>query len=274
MVDIVAIHGISQHRSSRTAMHDAWRTAAVEGLRNIRSRHADSLTLECAFYGHQYNDGKLLGELHYGAVDLHCGFESELAFAIAEALNDDGDASAQDPKLYLPGSLQRVLAAIQASNLFEGLDTLLISYVKQVRRYLEDPVFQSMVAAEVEQAMSQSPRLVVGHSLGSVIAYDWLQRNSVKNPPALLTIGSPLGLASIRRRLRPPLVEPRWPGNVRSWTNIAAEHDAVAMVKELGPTCHPAIDDQPCTNPRRGAHSALNYLTNVQTARAIHQALE
>jgi hypothetical protein len=274
MVDIVAIHGISQHRTSRTEMHEAWRTAVVEGLRNIRSPHADSVTLECAFYGHEYNDGKSLDEPKYAAVDLDSGFEMEIVFAIEDALTDDGDESEEESKLYLPGSVQRALAAIQASGLFEGLDGVLISNVKQVHRYLEDPDFHALVVAEVEHAMSRSPRLVIGHSLGSVIAYDWLQHNSVEDPPALLTIGSPLGLAALRIRLRPPLVEPRWPGNVRSWTNIAAGHDAVAMVKKLGPVCHPAIDDQLCTNPRRGAHSAVNYLMNVRTAHAIHEALE
>lgn len=252
-------------------MQDAWQAAMVDGLRNIRSGHADSLTVECAFYGHEYSDGKSDGDRQYAAVDLEPGLETEFVEAIAAGLQ--GDGGDEGKKLYLPGGLQRALVAIQRSPLFEGRDSVLVSFVKQVSRYLEDAEFRSRVHDEVAQAMARSPRLVIGHSLGSVVAYDWLQRNRVENPPALVTLGSPLGLEAIRRRLDQPLDRSRWPGDVRSWANIAAGHDAVAMVKELAPLYHPDIVDQPCANPRASAHSAVTYLTNVRTARAIDKAL-
>ncbi|MCP2279722.1 hypothetical protein [Nocardia amikacinitolerans] len=270
MADIVAIHGIQQHRSSRQAMHDAWLAAIVEGLRNVRSVHADSLTLECAFYGHEYNDGKSGAEPSYAAIDVKPGFEEELVEAIAAALPE---ADSEGKKLYLPNTLQKALVAIQASRLFEGVDSVLISFVKQVHRYLTDAELQARVLEEFSRAMAGSPRLVIGHSLGSVVAYDWLQRNEIDSPPALITLGSPLGFEAIRRRRHQPQDRSRWPGRVPSWTNIAAGHDAVAMVKKLAALYHPDIVDQPCDNSRSAAHSAISYLKNVRTARAIDKAL-
>jgi hypothetical protein len=270
MVDVVAIHGINMHRSLRTKMQRDWRTAIVEGLSNIRSQHAGTLSVECAFYGHEYNDGKAGGEPEYAAIDIEPGLETELVLAIGAAL---GEADDDRAKLYLPGMIQRALVAIQRSELFNGRDSFLISFVKQVRRYLSDPGFRALVHAEVAAAMAQSPRLVIGHSLGSIIAYNWLAENELDHPVALITLGSPLGLEAIRRRVGCQNGRSCWPGQVRSWTNIAAGHDAVAMVKKLAPLFSPYICDLPCDNPRKSAHAALSYLVNVRTARAIDGAL-
>ncbi|EWM12647.1 hypothetical protein [Kutzneria sp. 744] len=272
MADIVAIHGIFMHRSSRREMHDSWLAKISEGLRDTRSPHAESVTLECAFYGHEYNDGKAGPERNYRPEEIAPGFETELIISIGAEIKDDyGDR--EGDKLYLPGPLQKALAKIQRSRLFEGRDSVLISFVKQVDRYLNDPAFRALVQDEVGAAMTEHPRLVIGHSLGSVVAYDWLQRNVLPNRPVLLTLGSPLGLESVRRRLHQPADRSRWPDGARSWTNIAAGHDAVAMVKELAPLYHPDVDDVPCTNPRATAHHATSYLSNVRVSRSIDAAL-
>jgi hypothetical protein len=275
MVDIVAIHGINMDSSRRSSMQEMWRTAMVEGLLNVRSSQAGTLTVECAFYSHEYNDGKAAGlEPDYSAHDLQPGLESELVMAIGTALDGEDAAAGQaDSKVYLPGVLQRALVSIQRSDLFGGVDSLLISFVKQVSRYLSEPGFRALVHQEVSLAMAQAPRLVIGHSLGSVIAYDWLRSHDLDRWPALLTLGSPLGLEAIRRRVAGRDGLAGWPGSVNSWTNIAAQHDAVAMVKKLGPLYSPGICDLPCTNRRSSAHSALSYLGNVRTARAIDKAL-
>ena len=126
---------------------------------------------------------------------------------------------------------------------------------------------------ETTAAMARLPRVVIGHSLGSVVAYDWLQHNRPQRKPVLVTIGSPLGLEAIRDRLDRPADRSRWPGDVKSWTNVAAQQDAVAMVKELAPLYHPDITDRPCHNPWRAAHSAWEYLRNVRVSRAVHKAL-
>jgi hypothetical protein len=270
MADIVAIHGINMQWSLRTAMQREWRTAIVDGLACIRSPHAQTVSVECAFYGHEYNDGKAGREPEYAAIDIEPGLETELVIGIGTALDDTDD---DKTKLYLPGMVQSALARIQRSELFDGRDARLISFVKQVNRYLSDPGFRALVHAEVTKAMAQSPRLVIGHSLGSVIAYNWLRENDPGQPVELITLGSPLGFEAIRRRVGCQDGRSCWPGRVSSWTNIAAGHDAVAMVKKLAPLYSPEICDQPCDNPRAAAHSALRYLVNVRTARAIDRAL-
>ena len=273
MVDIVAIHGMNMHRSRRSKMQHSWHEAIAEGLTNLRSRHVENLSVECAFYGHEYNDGKDAGNTEYTAIDIEPGFEEGLLVSIGTALEKKESNDDEPTKLYLPGKVQRALAAIQRHELFDGLDSRVIAFLKQVNRYLTDQSFRKLVHLEVSTAMEQAPRVVIGHSLGSVIAYEWLRENKPEQPPALITLGSPLGLEPVRRRLDRQHGPLGWPGQVLSWTNIAAEHDAVAMVKKLRPLYSPRVKDLPCDNSRRSAHSALAYLSNVRTSRALEAAL-
>lgn len=55
----------------------------------------------------------------------------------------------------------------------------------------------------VRDALDSEPTVVVGHSLGSVITYSVLRQSTSHNVPRYVTLGSPLGLKTIRQRFRP-----------------------------------------------------------------------
>lgn len=83
------------------------------------------------------------------------------------------------------------------------------------------------------------PVLLIGHSMGSVIAYEtlWqLSRDSANKADRdlrvdLITIGSPLGMRYIQRRLigRGETGERRYPNNLRRWDNFAAIGEMTAI---------------------------------------------
>jgi len=82
----------------------------------------------------------------------------------------------------------------------------------------------------------QDKVLLIGHSMGSVIAYDSLwELHHLEGlhdcVDCLLTIGSPLGMNFVQKRLinhgnHHP--DP-YPGNIRKWVNISARGDLVAL---------------------------------------------
>jgi len=77
--------------------------------------------------------------------------------------------------------------------------------------------------------------LVIGHSMGSIIAYDALWEMSHiehrKDKVDFLSLGSPLGMNFVQHRLlgRNEQGKRRYPGMIRRWINIAAVGDVTAL---------------------------------------------
>ena len=90
--------------------------------------------------------------------------------------------------------------------------------------------------------------LLIGHSLGSVIAYDTLwelsHQEGVTGKVDFLTLGSPMGMRYIRRRLlgMNGSGEKSYPGMIRHWINLSAEGDVTALNQNLRDSFHPMLE--------------------------------
>jgi hypothetical protein len=90
--------------------------------------------------------------------------------------------------------------------------------------------------------------LLIGHSLGSVIAYDTLWELSHEEPARgrvdFVTIGSPLATHFVRRRLRgcDESGPTKYPTNIRRWVNFAAKGDTTALQPRLAPHFREMVD--------------------------------
>ena len=118
--------------------------------------------------------------------------------------------------------------------------------LREARAYLRDHRnVGTLIRADFRQLLAQvyseERRLViVGHSLGSVIAYDALWELSAESSihvDLFLTIGSPLGTRFVRRLLKGAQepVERRYPRNITRWINIAARGELTALYPRLRP---------------------------------------
>ena len=119
----------------------------------------------------------------------------------------------------------------------------------EATRYLRDrdgvgTAIRALVRTELEAAWTANARvLLIGHSLGSVIAYDTLWDLSHEAPPSrgrvdlFVTMGSPLATHFIRRRLRGcgETGKARYPANIRRWVNLTAKGDTTALTPRLAP---------------------------------------
>ncbi|MFF1739128.1 alpha/beta fold hydrolase domain-containing protein [Streptomyces mirabilis] len=255
-------------------MHDSWLAALREGLRNVRFAGAEDLTMECAFYGHLYNDGKAGAAWQYVIGDLRPGAEEDLLVALAEAV-EDPSREAVGKTGYAPQSVQWAVRVLQSRKFFGGTAAGIIGFVKQVARYLRDDDFKKAVRAEFGAAMETQPRLVIAHSLGSVVAYDWLRSHAATSATTLITLGSPLGLRPVLRELHPfvDACQAPWPTGIGTWVNVAAKEDVVASVKDLHGLFAGKIQDLPASNPRGTAHDVASYLKNTRTAQSVKVAL-
>ena len=81
----------------------------------------------------------------------------------------------------------------------------------------------------------EEPVIIIGHSLGSVIAYDslWELSHNEKHSGKVdfFTIGSPLGLNFVQKKLlgRQFQGKHRYPTNIRHWTNLSSVGDLTAV---------------------------------------------
>lgn len=134
---------------------------------------------------------------------------------------------------------------------------------------------------DVLKAAAGQPVTLVAHSQGSIVAYEVLSAlgAAAGNVEALVTIGSPLGIAEVQDWLEPD--NRKAPEVVKRWHNFADPLDPVAMDKRLGSDFDPAskIQDELIVNShsRRvegfNPHSAVGYLAHPGVRRVVHAAM-
>ncbi|MEU9338016.1 hypothetical protein AB0D49_33465 [Streptomyces sp. NPDC048290] len=150
---------------------------------------------------------------------------------------------------------------------------VVVLFCREADTYLGDPLGERRV--QVRAALSRvleerRPRVLLAHSLGSVVAYETLWHRPVELD-TLITLGSPLGLpGAIRDRLslgpgNEHLTGQRPPG-VRRWVNICDIGDVVAIPRDL-PAVFPGIDvhHEVSLGPI-ATHKATRYLAVPEVA--------
>jgi hypothetical protein len=101
-------------------------------------------------------------------------------------------------------------------------------FLNTVHCYLTDDRAFDAVNSIVLKSLKESdePTVVVGHSLGSVVAYHVLHSQTEVQVPLFATVGSPLAISAVERRLK---VRPGQPTCVNRWYNAFDRKDIVAL---------------------------------------------
>ena len=176
---------------------------------------------------------------------------------------------------------QRALLAVARTKTFKRLNDsdIIRHFVKQPVAYLTQPDIKQQVQDAVFPALSADTRVIVAHSLGSIVAYEMLTHpQAAWSVDTLVTLGSPLGIpTAVFERLTPAPVNNKgtFP-RVKRWINIAEKDDFVAMHKQLhtlfGTPERPVVDMY-VQNGTLHAHSVERYLTAQETGKVIAEAL-
>ena len=119
-------------------------------------------------------------------------------------------------------------------------ERFVVAALIQVTRYLSDELIRALAQQRVLDLVEDDTRIIIGHSLGSVVAYECAHRLA-QSLPLLVTLGSPLGLRTVvTDRLRPP---PSFPPKVGRWVNVADREDVVAAEPDLRPRLAAELSD-------------------------------
>ena len=249
MTRILGIHGISKQYKGGHQLGSTWFDSLRDGLVAAgHRRKADTLVsgdLRVAFFGDLFRPrGSMASaEPPLLTADLTPGLERDLLEWLYDA------AVAQQPSLGPPeGAMGWGRPTVQVM-----LDRLLrsrtLAGVARRRRFHSrfetgQPVSYRFVSeagracAGSDAEVDDGTRVVIGHSLGSVVAYEYLCLFQPGPVDLLVTLGSPLGIPNlVFDRLTPA---PRsglgvWPGGLAAWVNVADPDDIVALRKDLAP---------------------------------------
>ena len=289
MARVLCVHGVGQQLEGEDSLTGEWTFALRDGMRRSgcdESRLPAAGEIRCPFYGDLFRPvGRRLGvgDPWLTAADT-TEFDQELLVAWwrAAAESDPGVIHPDARTLArTPGSVQAALRALSRSAYFTGLaERALLFDLQQVRRYMTDLEVREAAQDRVAAEVSEETRVLVGHSLGSVVAYEALCAHPAWPVRALVTLGSPLGIRNlIFDRLVPAptaresgLSLGAWPGRAESWVNVADAGDVVALVKDLRPLFGPQVSCFVVHNGSR-AHDVRPYLTGAETGAAIAAGL-
>jgi hypothetical protein len=284
MAQVVCVHGVGKQVLGEQSLLRDWQPALADGVARAGGGPVGVEDVAMAFYGDLFRPaGELLavGDPRYGAKDVEPGWERDLLLAWwreAAAADDRVAPPDGDTLVRAPGSVQAALRQLSRSEFFAGVALrALVFDLKQVRRYLREPEVRRAAQARLLAAIAPETRVVVAHSLGTVVAYEALCASPGHRVRALVTLGSPLGTRNlVFDRLDPPPVDGLggWPGPAGlAWTNVADRGDVVALEKDLRGRFGDRVRNAIVHNGAH-AHDATSYLTDRLTGAAVAGGLD
>jgi hypothetical protein len=276
---LVGVHGIAQQQVGRHQLQAPWARALADGMERSAGRPVAAPAFDIAFYGDLFLSAPA-GEGSKGSDcdddaewdDVTDAEISDLVAAADEVLSEDELAAAEVAPHKGFGRVPLPLQAMVA-----GLDRrfgaraggLFVGELRQVRRYLLDPDLKTMADARVAETVTEECRILIGHSLGSVVAFEFFRQHAERRLDLLITLGSPLGLRAIRHLMPDPEfgAAEGVPANVGAWVNLRDPRDPVACAGSLT-GWWPGVRDGIVDN-QKSAHSAERYLSKKQTGDAV-----
>ncbi|MFJ2032038.1 hypothetical protein [Streptosporangium sp. NPDC087985] len=250
MGDIVGVHGIGKYNYYRdagnsvsgaaAAMRDKWDRYLHKGLTGGSPHAGERYIAEVAYYAHLLGERKddsprAVQRMDVGAQTVFVAWAKQLD-AVGEGLT---------------GALYRM-----TSWLLDRLQGNAIEFARffcpEVATYMTagGAARAEARAAVAEVIRRNRPKVVIAHSLGSVVAYETLWADPGLEVELLITLGSPLGMRNvIFERLLPAPVN-GWgarPPQVGRWINIADKDDIAAIPPELR-SCFTGVDQEALVN--------------------------
>jgi hypothetical protein len=295
---LVLVHGRAQEHKDSIALKVEWLDALAEGLAK------SNLTLPIAetdvrfpFYGDTLYDMVGGKSVEAAAAVIVRGQdidddEQKFARAVMEEIRRKAgiteaqlaEVAGQDVVHKGPLNWEWFQGFLRAIDRFvpHGSGTSIALFTHDVYQYLKNSAIRETIDDGVSAAITPGVEtVVVAHSLGTVVAYNLLRHQARLRGwtvPLLVTVGSPLAVAEIRKTLRSfkPI---RCPEGVSGWFNAMDERDVVALYP-LDTTCFPLDPTAPAIenkvdvrNKTSNRHGIAGYLDDQEVARRIYDAL-
>lgn len=288
---LILIHGRGQENSEESVLKQDWINALNKGFEKANLTLPESVTIEFPYYGKllkslvdqanakSMRDGGTRGIApranESAEIEFFESFLGEIATNAADTKAEKAELEAIQVKTRGITNweiTQKLLAYLDKKESIG--DWTIKNFTRDVFMYLTTKTIKRQVNERVQKSFDTEPCVVVGHSLGSIVSYLVLKNNPQFHIKKLITVGSPLGLTSVRKYLELPLGMPESVKN--GWFNAYDERDVVALnpLDQVHFNIKPAIDNKnDVKNHTKNRHGIEGYLEDAEVARQIHQAL-
>lgn len=301
---VVFVHGVAQQNRDPESLREGWRASLNRGLGAVVEAGSPVALatddVRMAFWGRLFVPAGAQGPAEADPAQWDSATRAVAEELALEWLAHAADAEEVDlrvsgrealDELEAPapaGEGQGLLAPVRRALelvgrlrltervAFPAAARVMRASLYQVAAYLSDDDVRERTLKIVADQLDDTTRVLVGHSLGAVIAFEACHR--LDRPlPLLLTLGSPLGLQSVvYRKLRPS--PPQFPPQVSHWVNVADRDDIVAArlaLAELFPSEAGGgrLVDHEVDNAGFWTHGISGYLQQALVAYPLARAL-
>jgi hypothetical protein len=288
-MNLLLIHGRAQQANDPVVLQRQWEQALANGLKKAGLANLSNIQVVFPFYGDELDrlvkqiDSPPLTDVaaRGDAPDLkELQFKGEMFAELAAGYNIS-DAEIQSN--FSGGPQERgilnwpwVHAILKTLDRTPLGDTAIDEFTHDVYVYLTFPAVQKAIDRIVNDKLTPGDWVVVAHSLGTVVGYNVLR--AVPSQAGIqvaryITVGSPLGVQAIRKRLQSPL---SMPPCTKDWYNAFDKRDVVALypLDAHNFSSQVRIENKGTVdNFTDNRHGIAGYLEDSDVARKIAEAL-
>jgi hypothetical protein len=287
---LIFIHGRAQQGKDVLKLTQEWKDAWTNGLHEAKLSMPENIKIEFPYYGDLLIDlikeaeaPQIVGAAHRSGQMISESAKNEFYDEFLKEIAEKSPLTAEERIEF--NEIKNATRGKEDSILFHKLlkfldkssvaSTLAIeAFTRDVFMYLSVAKIKKGVNEAVLKSFDNEPCVVVGHSLGSVVSYLVLKNNPNLNVKKFITIGSPLGISGIRKKVEPPIEMPKCIQN--GWFNAFDSRDIVALrpLNQEFFNVKPSIEHKnDVNNHTTNRHGIEGYLNDPVIARKIYEAL-
>ncbi|NEA68929.1 serine peptidase [Streptomyces sp. SID12488] len=240
---IVMVHGVRNYERgldpdvAADKLAQRWQERLKFGYTDAGLGHLDVPDITAAYYAHTLRDPE--AQSSDGGPDDLTPPEKQAVLAWLRAVDLQDEPAEGQSWGGLPLRQAIDLVARRRGIAAKTLGRIAVALLSEVYSYLASPSRRRRAREVVAETIRAcGAKVVVAHSLGSVVTYEALHAYPDLGVEVLVTLGSPLGLpGAVFDMLEPsPDTSQRGqrPPGVHHWINIADAGDLVALPRRLG----------------------------------------
>jgi hypothetical protein len=286
---LLLVHGIAQGGQDPAELEKVWIDTLREGYKNANLPFPNTLSVDFPYYGDALDARVARSKLPLPQQIIPKGGEAPSEYeeflrgslgemkeganiTDAEVAAEAGPIPAAEKGIQNWRLTQALARVIDKRHPHFTSDTI-ERFLRDVYLYVANRSVEREINAIVESKLTDEPTVVIGHSLGSVVAYKVLVAQGAKiKLRRYITVGSPLGIKTISSRLGVL----KYPQADLNWYNAYDEGDIVALNPLQDPwfKTDPAITNyNRVNNTTDNQHGIIGYLNDPAVARSVAEAL-